>query len=96
MCGSWVGGKADLVVVKVLAVPQWVSCLACRDKMRPTTVGQLQAWLLAHRHEHHGQWVALLGESLVASDASRKALQVVVDAHPDARRIMVAFVEPTK
>lgn len=76
--------------------PQWVSCLACRDKMHPTTLDQLQSWLLAHRHEHHSQWVALLGESLVASNESRKALQAVVNAHPDARRILVSFVGPIK
>ena len=49
-------------------------------------------WLRTYREDHRGRWVALLADALIGSDPSRKTLQQLVNAHPEARRILVVWV----
>jgi hypothetical protein len=72
---------------RLLEPPQARVCQGMGAPPRP----QEYAWLREHAHEHSAQWLALLGDTLIAADADLTRVLETVRGTGRARDILLHF-----
>ena len=79
---------ADSMLVKVLAPPR-----IKKSEIRGVDRSAEFRWLDEHSLKHSGQWVALLGENLLASAPSLAELLSILKANPPSDRPLIHHLD---